>query len=94
MKDIKRGVPVSKGDYTEHPYSLEVQGNFHDFVMFLTDLPTLSRIVTVKNLKLTGSKDEREKYSLKVSFTASFYTSPIGQAKPLKKTETKGGKKK
>ncbi len=80
---LSRNPPVSKGEYTELPYSLEVTSNFHDLVNFISELSTLSRLVTVEGIKIGQSKSEDK--SCDASFVAKFYTvSTIGGAEAPK----------
>ncbi|MEO0270545.1 MAG: type 4a pilus biogenesis protein PilO [candidate division WOR-3 bacterium] len=83
---LSRNPPVSKGEYTELPYSLEVISNFHNLVNFISELSTLSRLVTVEGIKINQSKSQDR--SCEASFVAKFYTvSTIGGA--VAPTETK-----
>lgn len=69
---LSRNPPVSKGEYTELPYSLEVISSFHDLVNFISELSTLSRLVTVEGIKIDQSKSEDK--SCGAFFVAKFYT--------------------
>ncbi|MEN3046484.1 MAG: type 4a pilus biogenesis protein PilO [Candidatus Hydrothermales bacterium] len=70
--NLTRNPPVSMGEYTELPYSLEVNANFHDLVKFISELSTLSRLVTVEGITITQTKDEER--TCKASFVAKFYS--------------------
>ncbi len=72
INKLSRNAPVSRGEYTELPYSLEITSNFHDLVKFISELSTLSRLVTVEGIKITQSKSDEK--SCDASFVAKFYT--------------------
>jgi len=71
INKLSRNAPVSKGEYTELPYSLDVTSNFHALVRFISELSTLSRLVTVEGIKITQSKLDDK--SCDASFVAKFY---------------------
>ncbi len=71
INNLSRGAPVPGGEYTELPYSLEVTSNFHDLVKFISELSTLSRLVTVEGIKISESKADEK--SCDASFVAKFY---------------------
>jgi len=48
---------VLKPYYAEIPVSVKVNGRYHDMALFAADVAALSRIVTLQNIILTGTKD-------------------------------------
>ncbi|CAH0441387.1 hypothetical protein LMG9673_02188 [Ralstonia pseudosolanacearum] len=48
---------VVKPYYAEIPVSVKVNGRYHDMALFAADVAALSRIVTLRNIALTGTKD-------------------------------------
>ncbi len=90
INKLTRNAPVAKGEYTELPYSLEVTANYHDLVKFISELSTLSRLVTVEGIKITTSKTDEKTCS--ASFVAKFYS--VGTAAGAKVEKKKGVKPK
>ncbi|EFP63981.1 Pilus assembly protein, PilO [Ralstonia pickettii] len=48
---------VVKPYYAEIPVAVKVNGRYHDMALFAADVAALSRIVTLQNISLTGTKD-------------------------------------
>jgi len=48
---------VIKPYYAEIPVAVKVNGRYHDMALFAADVAALSRIVTLQNISLTGTKD-------------------------------------
>lgn len=67
-KEVRREI------YVEHPYSINLEGNYHNLGMFFDQLSKLKKIFTVNNLNLSPNSKMTRAYSIKVSFTASTYT--------------------
>ncbi|MEN3044253.1 MAG: type 4a pilus biogenesis protein PilO [Candidatus Hydrothermales bacterium] len=90
---LTRNPPVPMGEYTELPYSLEVSANFHDLIKFISELSTLSRLVTVEGITINQSTDKEK--TCGASFVAKFYsvgTLPgvLGTTKEPKPVRAKG----
>ena len=48
---------IGREFYAEMPIQLKVLGNYHDIGAFASDIGALSRIVTLNDIALTGTKD-------------------------------------
>ena len=48
---------VIKPYYAEIPVAVKVNGRYHDMALFAADVAALSRIVTLQNISLAGTKD-------------------------------------
>jgi type IV pilus assembly protein PilO len=48
---------VVKPYYAEIPVAVKVNGRYHDMALFAADVAALSRIVTLQDMSLTGTKD-------------------------------------
>ena len=68
---FRPGQVVVRDYYAELPIALRVSGRFHDIGSFAADIANLSRIVTLHNLSLAGSKTGVD--SLSMEATARTY---------------------
>jgi len=50
------GAKITRDFYAELPIRLNVTGRYHQFGMFISELAALSRIVTINNITITGTK--------------------------------------
>jgi type IV pilus assembly protein PilO len=82
----------SSGIVYEIPVKVELTGSYHSLGYFFSNLTKLSRIVNISDIKLSDPKPEKDVASLKVSFTATTFSSiPEGEVVKTDKTKT-GGK--
>jgi type IV pilus assembly protein PilO len=56
---------VRKGFYAEIPVSINVTGNYHNLAIFFDRVAALSRIVNIRNIKISGGKGSKLKTSCK-----------------------------
>lgn len=63
-----------KNFYSEHPYQIQLEGNYHNLGMFFDQLAKLKKIFTISNLSLTPRNDMTRSFTVKAGFTASTYT--------------------
>jgi type IV pilus assembly protein PilO len=56
---FKPGNEATKDFYAELPINISLSGNYHDLGAFAGDLAKLSRIVTLSEINLDGSKDQQ-----------------------------------
>ncbi len=56
-----------KGFYAVLPIKININGTYHEYGEFISDLATLSRIVTIGNVKITGGKKGRLKMAAVVN---------------------------
>lgn len=76
----------------EIPVKVELTGSYHSLGYFFSNLTKLNRIVNISDIKLSDPKPEKEVASLKVSFTATTFSSiPEGETIKTEKKKT-GGK--
>ncbi len=57
---FRPGQVVVKDYYAELPIALKVSGRYHDIGAFAADVANLSRIVTLHELNISGSKDAKD----------------------------------
>lgn len=50
------GSKSTRDFYAVLPIKISIDGNYHEYGEFISDLSTLSRIVTIGNVKITGKK--------------------------------------
>lgn len=60
--------------YLEHPYSISLEGNYHNLGMFFDQLSKLKKIFTVSDLSITPASKMTRSYTISASFVASTYT--------------------
>lgn len=76
----------------EIPVKVELTGSYHSLGYFFSSLTKLNRIVNISDIKLSDPKPEKDVTSLKVSFTATTFSSiPEGEIVKTNKSKT-GGK--
>ena len=83
-----------KDFYAEIPVSIQVKGNFHNIVLFFERVAKLSRIVNIRDIKISGSKGKPEPSEiskLNTSCTAVTYkfVEPIAKKRSVKKGRKK-----
>jgi type IV pilus assembly protein PilO len=79
----------SSGIVYEIPVKVELTGSYHSLGYFFSSLTKLNRIVNISDIKLSDPKPEKDFASLKVSFTATTFSSIPEEELPQKST---GGK--
>ena len=75
-----------KDFYAEIPVSIQVTGNFHNIVLFFDKVARLSRIVNIRNIKISGAKGKSktsDSNKLNTSCTAVTYkfVDPVAKKK-------------
>ncbi len=84
-----------KDFYAEIPVSIKVTGNFHNIVLFFEKVARLSRIVNIRDIKISGAKGKSKtsgSSKLSTSCTAvtyKFIESVSKKKKPVKKKRRK-----
>jgi type IV pilus assembly protein PilO len=76
------------GFYATLPIDLEVQGDYHQFGVFVSELAALPRIVTIGNLTLIGSEDGELSVKALVKTYRYLEDEELSSVKPNKKTRT------
>ena len=89
-----------KDFYAEIPVSIQVQGNFHNILLFFERVARLSRIVNIRDIKIGGETGKgklktSDSSKLKTSCTAVTYkfVEPVAKKKPVKIGRKKRKKK-
>ncbi len=60
----------AKERYIEYPIDMQIKGGYHDIARFMAAMNNMERIVNVRNIRLTGTREETEEEEYKIS--ASF----------------------
>ncbi len=63
----------SNSVYIEKPYSIQVEGNYHNLGIFFDQLSRLKKIFTVDILRITTVKKSSAEFTVRANFTASTY---------------------
>jgi type IV pilus assembly protein PilO len=71
--------------YIEHPYSINLDGNYHNLGMFFDQLSKLKKIFTVSNLTIRPASKMTRSMTIRASFVASTYTFKPPKADAAKK---------
>jgi len=71
--------------YTEVPFSIAVEGNYHNLGQFFDQLSRLKKIFTVDGLSISPMAKMTSLYTIRVNFTASTYTYQQTMKAPAKK---------
>jgi len=82
--DIKLWKPGDRrqspdGLYIELPVSIEITGGYHSMAIFFDRISKFPRIVNISNLKIAGTKAEKDRVILQSSFTATAFASAEGK---------------
>lgn len=73
-QDLFRPEPeVRKDFYAEKPIAIVLQGNYHQFGKFVSDVAALPRIVTVHDIDITPQGNDANGNNLTMSLTAKTY---------------------
>ena len=67
VKLFKPGPEVEKEFYAEKPIELVMNGDYHQFGLFASEVAALPRIVTLHNIKLMPGKEENTKMTMNAS---------------------------
>ena len=78
--------------YVEVPFSISIEGNYHNLAMFFDQLSKLKKIFTVNNLAIAPLSKMSSIYSIKATFIASTYTYQEKKAAPAKKASKRSSK--
>ncbi len=78
---------VNKGFYAEIPVAMKMQGNYHNLALFFARVADLSRIVNIKDIKITGGAS-----ALDTTCTAVTYRFIDAESAP-KPAKTKKGRR-
>lgn len=73
----------------EIPVKVELSGSYHSLGIFFSSLTKLNRIVNISDIKLSDPKPDRGSAILKISFTATTFSS-VPEEELTKKPEEKG----
>ncbi|MFH0925423.1 MAG: type 4a pilus biogenesis protein PilO [bacterium] len=60
----------TKTVYAEVPVSIEVSGEFHNTVVFFSDISNLPRLVAIRDIKMGSSQDLDDKTTIKTTCSA------------------------
>ena len=85
-----------KDFYAEIPVSIQVTGNFHNIVLFFDKVARLSRIVNIRDIKISGAKSKgksKTSNSDKLSTSCTAVTYKFVEPAPKKKKPVKKGRK-
>ena len=86
-----------KDFYAEIPVSIQVTGNFHNIVLFFDKVARLSRIVNIRDIKISGAKGKgksKTSDSSKLSTSCTAVTYKFIESVPKKKKAVKKGRRK
>ena len=64
---------IAKNVYIEVPYSISLEGTYHNLGVFFDQLSRLQKIFTVNNLSITPIKRKISDYSIAANFKTSTY---------------------
>lgn len=92
FKKFKPQPEFRKDFYSEVPVSMQIEGKFHNMLMFFDEIAHLPRIVTIDNIVIKTSKGGSRLTLNCVATTYRFIEGSENEAKPGK--NKKGGKKK
>jgi len=86
---FKPNAEVYKGFYAEIPVSLKITGNYHNLAIFFDKVALLSRIVNIRDIKLSSGKGSE----LNISCNAVTYRFVEAKEATKKETKKKRGKR-
>jgi len=78
---------IPKSVYIEVPYSISLEGTYHNLGVFFDQLSRLQKIFTVNNLSVTPIKRKISDYSISANFKTSTYI--YKKAKPKKQNNAR-----
>ena len=90
---FRPGQVVVKDYYAELPISIRVSGRYHDIGAFAADVANLSRIVTLHNMNIAGTKDASGSLSMEATARTYRYLD-ANEVDEQKKAAVKAGAKK
>lgn len=59
--------------YIEKPYSIQVEGNYHNLGIFFDQLSRLKKIFTINSLNINTTKKSSSEFTVKANFIAATY---------------------
>jgi type IV pilus assembly protein PilO len=59
--------------YIEKPYSIQVEGNYHNLGIFFDQLSRLKKIFTINSLNINSTKKSSSEFTVKANFVAATY---------------------
>jgi len=77
----------------EIPVKVELSGSYHSLGFFFSSLTRLNRIVNISDIKLSDPKPLKDSAALKVTFTATTFSTIPEEEIAQQKTEKETGKK-
>jgi type IV pilus assembly protein PilO len=86
---FRPGVEALADFYATLPVAIKVTGTYHDIGGFVSDLAKMPRIVTLHDVALSPSKDERLSMDARVQTYRYLDESELAAAKKLKRAEAK-----
>ena len=89
---FRPGQVVVKDYYAELPISIRVTGRYHDIGAFAADVANLSRIVTLHNMNISGSKETNGALAMDATARTYRYLDPA-EVESVRKSNTKPGAK-
>ncbi|MGM0522105.1 MAG: type 4a pilus biogenesis protein PilO [Pseudomonadota bacterium] len=72
IENIRLRSTVTQAHYVEHPFDIQVQGEYHQIAQFVADMAALSRIVTQHDFTLESVEGEGN--TLRLSMLARTYS--------------------
>ena len=90
---FRPGQVVVKDYYAELPIAIKVSGRYHDLGAFAGDVANLSRIVTLHNMNISGSRDASGALSMEATARTYRYLDTT-ELEQVKKSGAKPGAKK
>jgi type IV pilus assembly protein PilO len=84
---------IRKDFYAELPVSITVSGDYHQVAMFFDHVSTLSRIVNIRDIKMTPQKDSQKLLTNCTAVTFKFVEEKPPADVKSKKTKKPGGAK-
>ena len=68
--------------YVKLPTNVEMSGGYHTLALFFDRISKLPRIINIGNMKMGGSKVERDRMSIQATFQITAFASPSASAAP------------
>ncbi len=89
---FRPGQVVVKDYYAELPIAIRVTGRYHDIGAFAADVANLSRIVTLHNMNIAGSKEANGSLAMDATARTYRYLDPA-EVESVRKSNAKPGAK-
>ena len=68
--------------FVKLPTNVEMSGGYHTLALFFDRISKLPRIINIGNMKMGGSKVERDRISIQATFQITAFASPSASAAP------------